>query len=294
MKILLFGHKGMLGSDLLFQLGRKHEIVGLDKDEIDITSASECRNAIAEKTPDIVINAAAYTDVDECENAKDECFAVNAEAVKNIAESCRENNIRILHFSTDYVFDGNSNEPYKEDHPCNPLNVYGASKLAGERYLQKLADNYILIRTEWLYGKNGKNFVQTILAKARTSNELQVVDDQIGSPTYTRDLAAAVDLLIERNITGIFHITSRGSCSWFQFARKILLEAGITGVQVLPIKSERLQRPAQRPSYSVLSMQKFISVTEKTMQPWQLALQDYLKEEVTTSSDFSGKKDLQI
>ncbi len=277
MKILLLGHKGMLGCDLLSQLGRKHDIIGLDKEEIDITSESECRRAIHENRPDIVINAAAYTDVDGCEKAKDECFAVNAEAVKNIAETCREKNIRIIHFSTDYIFDGNSNEPYKEDSLCNPVNVYGASKLAGERYLQELSSNYILVRTEWLYGKNGKNFVRTILEKARTVNKLEVVDDQTGSPTYTRDLAAAVDLLIERNVAGIFHLTNRGSCSWFQFAQKILQGAGVTGVQVMPIKSGQLNRLAQRPAYSVLSMQKFIAATGKTMQPWQLALQDYLQ-----------------
>jgi dTDP-4-dehydrorhamnose reductase len=276
MKILLLGHKGMLGSDLLFQLARKHEIIGLDKDEIDITAASECRRVINENNPDIVINAAAYTDVDGCEKMKNECFAVNAEAVKNIAESCLGKNIRIIHFSTDYVFDGNGSEPYKEDNPCNPVNVYGASKLAGERYLQELSNNYILIRTAWLYGKNGKNFVRTILEAARTKNKLEIVDDQTGSPTYTRDMAGAVDLLIERNITGIFHITNRGSCSWFQFAGKILQEEGITGVQVLPIKSGQLQRPAKRPAFSVLSMQKFIAATGKAMQPWQLALQDYL------------------
>jgi dTDP-4-dehydrorhamnose reductase len=277
MKILLLGHKGMLGSDLLFQLGKKHEIIGLDKDEIDIASAAECRRAINENKPDIVVNTAAYTDVDGCEKAKDECFTVNAEAVKNIAESCREKNIRIIHFSTDYVFDGNGNEPYKEDSLCNPINVYGASKLAGERYLQEFSNNYILIRTAWLYGKNGKNFVRTILEAARTKNKLEVVDDQTGSPTYTRDMAVAVDLLIERNITGIFHITNRGSCSWFQFAEKILQDEGITGVQVLPIKSGQLKRPAKRPAYSVLSMQKFIAATGKAMQPWQLALQDYLQ-----------------
>ena len=261
MKILLLGHKGMLGSDLLLQLGRKHEVTGLDKDEIDIVSLSQCKKAINESIPDIVINAAAYTDVDGCEKTKDKC----------------KNNIRIIHFSTDYVFDGVSNEPYKEDHPCNPINVYGASKLAGERYLQELSDNYILIRTAWLYGKNGKNFVRTIIEKTRTTDRLEVVDDQIGSPTYTRDMAVAVDLLIERDITGIFHITNRGSCSWFQFAKSILQEAGITAVQVLPMKSDQLKRPALRPHYSVLSMQKFIQATGKTMQPWQLALQDYLQ-----------------
>lgn len=277
MKILLLGHKGMLGSDLLLKLNVKNEVFGLDKEEIDIVSASECKKAIKEIEPDVVINAAAYTNVDGCETAKDECFAVNAEAVKNIAEVCRDKNIRIIHFSTDYVFDGAAKKPYKEDHQCNPINTYGASKMAGERYLRSLSKNYILIRTAWLYGVNGKNFVQTILGKVKTTKKLTVVDDQEGSPTYTKDLAAAVDLLIEQNAKGIFHITNRGSCSWYQFAVKILQEAGIHGVDITPIKSDQLQRPAKRPAYSVLSMQKFIQTTGKTMQPWQLGLQDYLE-----------------
>ena len=164
-----------------------------------------------------------------------------------------------------------------EDHPCNPINAYGASKLAGERYLQDLAEKYILIRTAWLYGKNGKNFVKTILEKAKAKNKLEVVDDQIGSPTYTKDLAAAVSLLIDRKITGIFHITNRGSCSWYQFALKILKEGGLAELDVTPIKSDKLVRDAVRPAYSVLSMKKFTEATGKIMQPWQLALQDYLK-----------------
>ena len=267
----------MLGSDLLLKLNMGHEVVGLDKEEIDIVSASECEEVIKEIEPEIVINAAAYTNVDGCETAKDECFAVNAEAVKNIAEACRDKNIRIVHFSTDYVFDGTAKQPYKEDHQCNPINTYGASKMAGERYLRSLSENYILIRTAWLYGVNGKNFVQTILEKVKTTKKLTVVDDQTGSPTYTKDLAAAVDLLITQNAKGIFHITNRGNCSWYQFAVKILQEAGIHDIDVTPIRSDQLQRPATRPAYSVLSMQKFIQTTGKTMQPWQLALQDYLK-----------------
>lgn len=277
MKILLLGHKGMLGSDLFLKLNMGYEVVGLDKEEIDIVSASECEEAIKEIKPDIVINAAAYTNVDGCETAKDECFAVNAEAIKNIAGACRDKNIRIVHFSTDYVFDGTAKQPYKEDHQCNPINTYGASKMAGERYLRSLSENYILIRTAWLYGVNGKNFVQTILEKVKTTKKLTVVDDQTGSPTYTKDLATAVDLLITQNAKGIFHITNRGNCSWYQFAVKILQEAGIHDIDVTPIRSDKLQRPAKRPAYSVLSMQKFIQTTGKTMQPWQLALQDYLK-----------------
>jgi dTDP-4-dehydrorhamnose reductase len=267
----------MLGHDLLTELESRHEVTGMDIDKIDIVSAVQCREAVDENSPDIVINAAAYTNVDGCEKAKDECFAVNAEAVKNIAEACRGKNICIVHFSTDYVFDGNGTEPYKEDHPCKPINTYGASKLTGELYLQDLAKKYILIRTAWLYGKNGKNFVQTIMEKARTIGRLEVVDDQIGSPTYTKDLASAVSLLIDIKATGVFHITNRGSCNWYQFAVKILQESGITGVDVTPIKSDKLVRDASRPVYSVLSTQKFIQTTGKTMQPWQLALQDYLK-----------------
>jgi dTDP-4-dehydrorhamnose reductase len=277
MRILLLGHKGMLGSDLLLKLNLQHEVVGMDKEEIDIVSADECEKAIKETKPDILINAAAYTNVDGCETAKEECFAVNAEAVKNIAEVCRNKNIRIIHFSTDYVFDGTGTRPYKEDDRCNPINAYGESKLAGERYLKSLADDYLLIRTSWLYGVKGKNFVQTILEKAKTTPMLSVVDDQVGSPTYTKDLAVAVDLLINQNLKGIFHVTNRGSCSWYQFAVKILQESGLDDVTVIPIKSDKLPRPALRPAYSVLSMQKFIATTGKTMQPWQLALQDYLK-----------------
>jgi len=277
MKILLLGHKGMLGIDLLTQMRLHHEVVGMDQDEIDITSAADCAKAIEDTAPQIIINAAAYTNVDGCETAKEECFAVNAEAVKNIAEACRNKYIRIVHFSTDYVFNGNGSAPYKEDDDCDPINTYGASKLAGEQYLQALAQNYIIIRTAWLYGANGKNFVRTILEKAKTAPKLTVVDDQIGSPTHTKDLAAAVDHLIEKSAQGIFHVTNRGSCSWYQFAVKILQEAGIDDVEVSPIKSDQLVRAAKRPANSVMSMQKFIATTGKAMQPWQLALKDYLE-----------------
>jgi len=276
-KILLLGHKGMLGSDLLKTLFARYEVVGMDKEEIDIVSAKDCKNAVAEVEPDIVINAAAFTNVDGCETQRDECFAVNAEAVKNICEACRGRYIRIIHFSTDYVFDGKAKSPYREQDICNPINVYGESKLAGERYLQSLSEDYLLIRTSWLYGINGKNFVRTILDKAKTTTRLSVVDDQIGCPTYTKDLAAAVELLIFQNQRGIFHVTNRGHCSWYEFAVRILKEVSKDEVEVKPIKTHELPLPAMRPAYSALSMQKFITTTGKTPQPWQLAVQDYLK-----------------
>lgn len=277
MKILLLGHKGMLGSDLLVQMRLHHEVVGMDQEEIDITSAADCAGAIEDTEPQIVVNAAGFTDVDACETAKEDCFAVNAEALKNISVACRDKKILIVHFSTDYVFSGNGISPYREDDVCDPVNTYGASKLAGEKYLQTLAQNYIIIRTAWLYGANGKNFVRTILEKAKTAPKLTVVDDQTGSPTHTKDLAAAVDHLIEKNVQGIFHVTNRGSCSWYQFAVKILQESGIDDIEIIPIKSDQLARAAKRPANSVMSMQKFIAATGKAMQPWQLGLKDYLE-----------------
>ena len=267
----------MLGSDLLKKFSGEYEVTGMDKEEIDIVSAKDCKNAVAEVNPEIVINAAAFTNVDGCEKARDACFAVNAEAVKNICEACRGRNIKIIHFSTDYVFDGTAIKPYEENDKCNPISAYGESKLAGERYLQTLSDNYLLIRTSWLYGVNGKNFVRTILEKANAKHFIQdtmakagaiqehpailtVVDDQIGSPTYTKDLAAAADLLISQNQNGVFHVTNRGHCSWYEFAERILKEAGVDNVEVKPIKTYQLQRPAMRPAYSL----SLIHISEPT------------------------------
>ncbi len=277
MKILLLGHKGMLGTDLMAQFKHRHEVAGVDIDEINITLASDCRRAVADTGPDLVINAAAFTNVDACETSREECFAVNGEGVRNIALACRNKNIPLVHYSTDYVFDGNSDTPYLEDSPCNPINTYGASKLTGEHFLRQTTDNHLIIRTAWLYGAGGRNFVSAILERARSTGKLTVVDDQRGSPTCSRDLAAATELLIDKNARGIFHVTNRGYCTWFDFARKILDEAGMGEVELTPIKSSELERAARRPAYSVMGMQKFMDTTGKTMQPWQLAFSDYYK-----------------
>jgi len=276
MKILILGHKGMLGSDLLLRLFAFHDVTGKDIEDFDIASQGVCEEVIAETEPDIVINAAAYTNVDGCESDSDACFSVNAEGVKNIALACRQKRIKIVHFSTDYVFDGTRKTPYQEDDKCTPLNVYGKSKLAGEHYLKQFSDNFLLIRSAWLYGKNGNNFVKTIIEKARTEKLLKIVDDQVGSPTFTWDLAAAVQLLIEGQHTGTFHITNRGNCSWYEFAVKILKSACIPDVTVKPIKSDELERPARRPHYSVLTCRKFSETTGKVMRYWQVALDDYI------------------
>jgi dTDP-4-dehydrorhamnose reductase len=274
MKILLLGSEGMLGSELFSMLKSEHETVGKDIQDFDIVSADDCRRLVAEICPDVVINSVAYTDVDGCEANRDKCFAVNAEGVRNLALACQEENIKIVHFSTDYVFAGAGNVPFREDDACQPQNVYGESKLAGEKYLQELSRNFLLVRTAWLYGHRGKNFVKTILGKAATVGTLKVVDDQIGSPTYTYDLAAAVKRLVENGTGGIFHITNGGSCSWYEFARAILEEAGVKGVEVLPVKSDEFPRPAKRPCFSVLDGSKFYQTTGITIRPWRMALRD--------------------
>jgi dTDP-4-dehydrorhamnose reductase len=267
----------MLGSDLMLRLMVAHDVTGKDVGDFDITVEDDCGRVIAECSPDVVINAAAYTNVDGCETDRERCFAVNAVGVKNIALACRGKGIRIVHFSTDYIFDGRKETPYVEEDEPAPLNVYGASKLEGERFLQAFSDRWLLIRTAWLYGRNGKNFVKTILEEAAAVKTLDVVDDQIGTPTYSWDLAAAVQLLIEGGHEGLFHLTNRGRCSWHEFACKILQYAGKNNVTVRPIPSADLARPAVRPDWSVLSSRKFSEATGKAMRFWQIALQDYLE-----------------
>jgi dTDP-4-dehydrorhamnose reductase len=276
MKILILGYKGMLGNDLVLRLIGSHDVIGRDIEDFDIASADACEHIISDAEPDVVINAAAYTDVDGCESNRELCFSVNAEGVKNIAVICKDRGIKVVHFSTDYVFNGKKGTPYLEDDLCDPINVYGLSKLAGERYLQQYSENYLLIRSSWLYGRNGKNFVRTIVEKARTEKTLKVVDDQVGSPTFTWDLARAVQLLVEGQYNGIFHITNRGHCSWYEFAQKIVKFSSANDVAVHPIKSDALARPANRPSYSVLGCRKFIESTGKTMRYWQVALGDFI------------------
>ncbi|MCX7816440.1 MAG: dTDP-4-dehydrorhamnose reductase [Syntrophales bacterium] len=277
MKILILGHRGMLGSDLTKRLSIDYEVTGIGRDYFDITSLPSCEKILREAKPDIVINAVAYTDVDKAENDRENCFQVNTQGVKHLAMLCGDKAIPLVHFSTDYVFDGTKSIPYTEEDTPNPVNVYGLSKAAGEKYIVQYCKDFLIIRTAWLYGQNGRNFVKTILEMAQKKKNLRVVSDQFGSPTWTWDLAGAVKLLLEGNKRGIFHITNRGSCSWYEFAKKILAFAGVTDVQVEPISSVQLNRPARRPQYSVLSNRKFAEATGKTLRFWQFALEEFLK-----------------
>jgi len=269
----------MLGRDLMGALHSSFpddEVVGWDIEEIDIQKEEESVFKIEKLRPDILIHVAAYTDVDGCERDEEKAFAVNAEGTKYVALAASRCRAKLVYLSTDYVFDGNKKEPYMESDLPHPLNVYGRSKLQGEQYVQEWVKNGLIIRTQWLYGRYGKNFVSSILQQARVKRALSIVNDQIGSPTYTADLAKAISVLIQFDAQGIFHVANSDRCTWYTFGQAILNLSRMDEVKVISISSEALDRPAVRPSYSVLNCQKLKEKTGLTLRPWSEALKDYL------------------
>jgi len=273
-KVLITGSEGQLGKDLVRMLSDEHELFPFDLD-MDVTILDGTMKTVTTISPDVVIHAAAYTDVDGCELNPDLAYKVNALGTQNVALACQRCGAAMLYVSTDFVFDGKKREPYLEFDEPNPLSVYGRSKLAGERYVTSLLDRYYITRTAWLFGKQGRNFVKTILKLAEEREELTVVDDQVGSPTYSLDLAKTIAELIKTGWYGLYHTTNSGSCSWFEFAKKILEYADKRGVKVSPITSEELSRPAPRPAYSVL---KNYCLELRGIQPlrhYEEALRDY-------------------
>jgi dTDP-4-dehydrorhamnose reductase len=271
--ILVVGANGMLGQDLMALLGDRAE--GVDIGDIDITSPESVLSVIGARKPDVVINCAAYTDVDGCESNTETAMSVNGEGVGYLAMACRDIGALLVQVSTDYVFDGGKGTPYVEDDAPHPLSVYGESKLAGEMNAA-FTPEYLIVRTQWLYGLHGKNFVETMLRLGAEKDELTVVDDQIGSPTWTVDLARAIIALIDSGCRGIYHAANAEYCSWNDFARAIFEEAGLT-VSVKPMTTTELNRPARRPLYSTLECGRLAADTGFQPQPWRSALRDYLK-----------------
>jgi dTDP-4-dehydrorhamnose reductase len=223
----------------------------------------------------VIINAAAYTDVDGCETNRDKVMRVNGEGVGNLAAIAGDIGARLVQISTDYVFDGSKGSPYLEDDPTAPLSVYGESKLAGEVNAARLAD-HLIVRTQWLYGAHGKNFVETMLRLAGEKDEIAVVDDQTGSPTWTVDLGLAIRALLEKGCRGTYHVANGGYCSWNEFAGAIFAEAGLN-VKVNPLSTIELGRPATRPLYSTLDCGKLAGDTGFRPQTWRDALRKYLQ-----------------
>ncbi|HXX59023.1 MAG TPA: dTDP-4-dehydrorhamnose reductase [Thermodesulfovibrionales bacterium] len=276
MKILVTGSKGMLAHDLIPLLRESHEVAAFDLD-LDITVRRDVSEAVRRIAPDRVINCAAYTQVDKAEEEREKAFLVNGLGVQNLALACAEGGIPLCQVSTDYVFDGEKETPYTPFDNTNPISVYGESKLAGERYAEWILSRFYIIRTSWLYGKGGKNFVETIRRIARERPEIRVVDDQRGSPTSTVSLSRAIKSLIETNAYGIHHFTDRtdGGISWFDFAGEIVRVSGLPA-RVLPIKTEEYPLPARRPKYSVLDLSLFPAAAGFEPVDWKAALRDYL------------------
>ncbi|MFN3532830.1 MAG: dTDP-4-dehydrorhamnose reductase [Candidatus Brocadia sp.] len=283
MKILVIGSQGMLGRCLISRLpnlsGSKSqhiEVIAVDHGHMDITNGSNTSAFIARIKPDVIVNCAAFTNVDACETHISEAFAVNATGAKNIALAGKEEGAKVIHISTDYVFDGTKNEPYLETDQPNPLSVYGKSKLEGELAIQEIGDNYAIIRTAWLYGPYKKNFVTTMLTLGRENRSVSVVTDQCGCPTYTADLSYAIWNIISRNLRGLYHVTNTGTCSRYEWARKIFELTG-DRVSVLSMKTADYKRAAAVPQNSSLDCTKYTTVSGHKMRPWQEALEEYLK-----------------
>ena len=276
MKILITGSNGMLGHDLEKVLKDKHELILTTSKTLDITDKDKTMEIIKENNPDIVINSAAYTDVDGCETNQDLAYAVNGYGVENLALACRQIDCPLVHVSTDYVFDGTARDPIPEDGEIGPISVYGKSKLMGEQAIQEILDKYFIVRTAWLYGINGKNFPKTMLELAENHPEITVVYDEVGTPTYTPDLAYGISELIETDFYGIYHLTNSGSCSWCEFARYIFEIAG-RDVNVVPVTASEFSRPAPRPSYSVLMNKKWIENGFEPLRDYKEAISEYIE-----------------
>lgn len=269
MKILITGADGMLGQDLCpIMEDEGHEVIETDINNLDITQLEMVKKVLTSENPDIVIHCAAYTNVDKAEEEKDLAFLINSKGTENLAKICGEKDITIIYISTDYVFDGSSKKPYTTKDKTNPINIYGESKLEGEKMVQKYCKKYYITRTSWLYGHHGKNFVETMISLANNP-ELKVVDDQTGSPTWTIELANAIAKLIDEEAEyGIYHFCSKGETSWYNFAKEIFTLQGLK-VNLKPCSTEEFPRPAKRPKYSVMD-------NGGACRNWKTALKDYI------------------
>ena len=277
MKIIITGAQGQLGQELVKQLDKKYEydVIKTDRDTLDITNIENVNTFILERNPDVVINCAAHTAVDLCETDIKNAYKINAIGPRNLAIVCEKIGAKLVQVSTDYVFDGNGTRPYREDDITCPNSVYGTSKLMGENFVREFCSKYFIVRTAWLYGE-GNNFVRTMLRLSETNSELNVVNDQIGSPTSTVDLAKAIIDLIHTEHYGIYHGTCEGQCSWYDFAKKIF-EIKNIDIKVNPVTSDEFKRPAPRPKYSVLDNFMLKLVELNSFRKWEDSLEEYLK-----------------
>ncbi len=275
MKVFVTGVKGQLGHDVAEELEKRgHTAIGVDIGELDITDGAKVNQVITEAAPDAVIHCAAYTAVDAAEDHVELCRRVNAEGTRNIASICGKLGCRLMYISTDYVFNGQGTRPWEPDDQREPLNVYGQTKYEGELAVESL-EKFFIVRTAWVFGINGKNFIKTLLNLGRTRDTITVVEDQIGSPTYTLDLARLLADMIETEKYGRYHATNEGFCSWYEFACEIFRQAGMK-IHVEPVSSSQYPAKAKRPMNSRMDKSKLDRMGFERMPSWQEALERYL------------------
>jgi dTDP-4-dehydrorhamnose reductase len=274
--ILILGAGGQLGRDLRARFSRDFRVTGVDVDVVDIGDADAVSQAIEISGQNLVINAAAYTNVEGAEDDREAAFHVNETGARNVALACAAHGVALVHYSTDFVFDGCTRTPYEPDDPVSPRGVYAESKAAGERAVAEAWTNHYIVRTAWLYGIGGNNFVEKIIGAAESLPELKVVTDELGSPTYTADLADATAALVKSGEYGYYHCVNAGSCSRFEFAHAILKHAGLT-TPIKPCLAEAFPSKAPRPKYSVLSNAKFEDACGYRMPAWEDALDRYIQ-----------------
>lgn len=281
-KVALIGADGMLATAIKKLAPADYEIQSFDLPDFDLGNRQQVFS-LQDQSPQIIINCAAYTDVDGCEKNCDLAMRVNTDGVGYLAECARQIGAVLVHISTDFIFDGKKTAPYLEDDQPGPLSVYGKSKLLGEQQIQRSGlKKFFIIRTSWLYGAGGSNFVETIIRLAKERTELKIIADQLGSPTWTDDLAKAVFTLLQTKDYGIYHFSNEGECSWFEFTREIIEQVAkkerLAVTEVLPIPTEGYPLPAERPKYSVLSKKKIRQIMQIEIPTWQQSLKSYLND----------------
>ena len=277
MKVLVTGVKGQLGYDVVKDLEKRgYQPIGVDRDEMDLMDNEAIRTFIMNLKPEAIIHCAAYTAVDKAEEEVETCYQINAEAVKVISECAKELDVKLIYISTDYVFDGTKEGEYVETDLPNPINVYGASKLKGEQYVQTLLEKYYIVRISWVFGVNGNNFIKTMRRLGSERDELNIINDQVGSPTYTADLAPLLVDMMETDKYGIYHATNEETCSWYEFANEIFKQSRIE-VKTNPITTDQYPTAAKRPMNSRMSKAKLKANGFNLLPTWQEALAHYLK-----------------
>jgi len=275
-RLLITGGRGLLGQEIEAVFRGRAEVRVTDREELDVTDPVACIREVERFRPDVVIHCAAWTAVDRAESEPEQAELLNVGGTRHVARACRGTGALMVTFGTDYIFDGASNRPYREEDAANPLSVYGKTKWGAEQALREEGGDHLLVRAQWLFGPGGGNFVRTILGKARQGDALRVASDQVGCPTFSRDLAEAVRKLLDAGARGTVHFSSEGETSWYGLAMHVLERSGLPTGSLFPARTKDLPYPAPRPAYSVLSKEKYHAITGESPRPWEDAVGEYL------------------